>query len=204
MNLPPLFPKATPDTPDPATVAEPNTVASAADPTGEAPQADPRPEMPPELPDEDELIVPEVMAKDSSEAPPPLPLPLPMSTEGHADTQGKQAGGQNETVAQVIKALQELLKNPVVVAGGALIIGVIIARLTGNSSLRNRGTSWVVDLLRERVFGQTPPAAAPPPPPPPPPPPQPSGPDLLRVLTEKLGPHLGDSLKKRLAELLGK
>jgi hypothetical protein len=143
---------------------------------------------------------------------PDIPIEVQVEVLPPTDTNEPPSSEQGRfSTEQLLKAAQELLKNPLVLAGGAALAGFLISRLAGNRALRDKGVALVVELLRNK-FGNAVPT--PPTPAPAPESPKPKGfpesilsGDLPRVLKEKVAPILpviGDSLKKRLAEMLRK
>lgn len=113
------------------------------------------------------------------------------------------------------KAL-ELLRNPAVKAGGAILVSLLIARLAAGSKLRNGAVQVLRNLLTTKILtslvtpphgsAEVPPPAAAPPPQQPPPPAGTSQTEatfaqLGRQIFEAVAPQLGEVAKKKLAEV---
>lgn len=97
----------------------------------------------------------------------------------------------------------ELMKNPIVVAGGAMIIGLVVARIAAGSKLRQVAVHALADFIKVKTVS----TLIPPPPvvaeaQPAPEPAAPANPlsQLGKQLLDSLGPQLGDLAKKKLAE----
>lgn len=85
-------------------------------------------------------------------------------------------------------ALAALLRNPVVLAGGALVTGLVLSRLFGTPAGRRMARD-----LAEEAFKRAGPAAG-----------TLAASSLLEAGMEKLRPHLTEYAKKMLAEVLRK
>lgn len=125
----------------------------------------------------------------SAAAPPPIPdtAPSGVSTDSPMDK------------------LTAWLKSPAVLAGGAVVAGVLVARLAGRDVLRQWVGSVVADHLKKRQTAAAAPAAvAAEPPAAAPPPGGVLGSALLGALTAQALPVLVDAAKKLLAQTAAK
>jgi hypothetical protein len=120
--------------------------------------------------------------------------------------------GKHPTLESLQDKVMELLKNPAVQAGGAVIVGLLIARMAAGSKLRKGAAQLLGNLLATKVISaltmpETHPAepvvqsAATPPPP------AASQPNqvllnLGRQVFDALAPQIGEVAKKKLAEVL--
>ena len=103
----------------------------------------------------------------------------------------------------------ELLKNPVVLAGGAVVVGLVVARIAGGSKLRGLAVNAVTEFLKVKAVSKfVQPAEAPTQPVTPPPPapaatvnPSTVATQLGKKILEAVGPQLGELAKKKLAQL---
>lgn len=126
------------------------------------------------------------------------------------------------TLHQLQEKALDLFKNPVVMAGGALVVGLAMARISGASKLRQAAFKITTDLVKGKAIasllspllgGSEPPPPAVPsveepvaaPVPPPVSSPRPAGGvDLIQAgksLLQSLAPHLGELAKKKLAQV---
>lgn len=106
----------------------------------------------------------------------------------------------------------ELLRNPAVQAGGAVIVGLLIARMAAGSKLRRGAAQLLGNLLATKVISAlatpethpTEPVVQPAPAPPPPAASQPNQVllKLGRQVFDALAPQIGEVAKKKLAEVL--
>lgn len=136
------------------------------------------------------------------------------------------AAGERVTFHLLQEKALELLKNPVVMAGGALVIGVAMARLSGGSKLKQVAFRLTTDLVKGKaiasllspILGSTETSSSPPSEAIPPadasvppaaaqtvtPVPPAASADLLQAgksLMQALAPQLGELAKKKLAQL---
>lgn len=98
----------------------------------------------------------------------------------------------------------ELLKNPVVLAGGAVVVGLVVARIAGGSKLRGLAVNAVTEFLKVKAVSKfVQPAEPAPPPPAPDAPVNPTAvaTQLGKKILEAVGPQLGELAKKKLAQL---
>jgi hypothetical protein len=126
-------------------------------------------------------------------------------------TTPKPTPAENVTFAQLQTRALELFKNPAVLAGGAIVLGIVVARLTAGQKLRETAVRKVADLVKDKAAATFfPNASVPPVTSPPPPAPAaatsstPTVPWMTagRQILDTLAPNLGEQLKKRLAEIL--
>ncbi len=119
-----------------------------------------------------------------------------------ADAPGKPAVSLDDLQAKAL----DLLKNPVVLAGGALVVGLLLARFTAGQKLRQTALRGMAELFKTTAFNTLfkDAAAAPPPAPPTPPPPAPEAPWMAagKQLLDAVAPNLAEQLKKKLADIL--
>lgn len=115
---------------------------------------------------------------------------------------------ESVSFAQLQTRAVELLKNPAVLAGGAIVLGIVVARLTAGQKLRETAVRKVADLVKDKAaatfFPNAPTPAAVTTPAPAAEPVAPTTPWLVagKQLLDALAPNLGEQLKKRLAEVL--
>ncbi len=111
------------------------------------------------------------------------------------------------TFATVQDRALDLLKNPVVLAGGTVILGIVLARLTAGKQLRENAARSLGDLIKTKAtaafFPNAAPVAEPIPPPVSSPPPS-ADPWIAagKQILDSVAPNLATQLKKRLAEIL--
>ena len=103
----------------------------------------------------------------------------------------------------------EFLKNPVVLAGSAVVVGLVVARVAGGSKLRGLAVNAITEFLKVKAVSKFVQPAEPPVEPvtPPTPTPTTSGTPaavatlLGKKILEAVGPQLGELAKKKLAQL---
>ncbi len=120
--------------------------------------------------------------------------------------------GKHPTLEALQEKVMELLKNPAVQAGGAVIVGLLIARMAAGSKLRKGAAQLLGNLLATKVISaltmpETHPVEPVIQPAPAPPPPAASQPNqvlfnLGRQVFDALAPQIGEVAKKKLAEVL--
>ena len=129
-----------------------------------------------------------------------LPAPVPATPTG-----------RHPTLESLQEKLLELFKNPAVQAGGAVIVGLLIARMAAGSKLRKGAAQLLGNLVASRVVSAITSPETPPvepiaqPTPTPLPATNPPNQVLLilgRQLFDSLAPQIGQVAKKKLAEVL--
>jgi hypothetical protein len=124
-----------------------------------------------------------------------------------SDSTPESAAPPTVTFATVQDRALDLLKNPVVLAGGTVILGIVLARLTAGKQLRENAARSLSDLIKTKATAAFFPDAAPvpePSPPPSPTPPPAADPWIAagKQILDSVAPNLASQLKKRLAEIL--
>lgn len=137
--------------------------------------------------------------------PPPAETPVLEAPAPEATAAPTPPASKGSFEALQEKAV-ELMKNPIVVAGGAVIIGLVVARIAAGSKLRQVAVQALADFIKVKTVSTLMPQPAPVEPPPAAAPvPEPAAPanplsQLGKQLLDSLGPQLGDLAKKKLAE----
>ncbi|MES2706907.1 MAG: hypothetical protein V4726_09930 [Verrucomicrobiota bacterium] len=121
---------------------------------------------------------------------------LPPAPQGATETYSSQASGAHASAASRLpEPVKAALRNPVVLAGGAIVAGVVLSRVFGTTAGRRIARELAAEAVKHlkpstsTVAGMAGTAAAS---------------SLLEKGMERFGPQITDYAKKMLADILRK